>query len=58
MYLRLIHVVVGQKPTQCCKAVLLQFKKKNSHCIGISKGETDIHVFLEAESTFKEEKLQ
>ena len=32
--------------------------KKKSHCIGISKGETEIHVFLEAEGTFKEEKLQ
>ena len=33
-------------------------KKKYRHCIGISKGETEMHVFLEAESTFKEEKLQ
>ena len=43
--------------TNCCKAVLLQFfKKKYCHCIGISKGEIEIHVFLKAVSTFKEEK--
>ena len=28
VYLRLIHVIVQQKPTQHCKAIILQFKKK------------------------------
>jgi len=31
VYLWLIHVVVWQKPTQHCKAIILQLKKK---CIG------------------------
>ena len=28
MYTYLIHTVVQQKPTQCCKAVILQLKIK------------------------------
>ena len=28
VYLWLIHVDVWQKPTQCCKAIVLQSKKK------------------------------
>ena len=30
VYLQLIHVVVQQKLTQHCKAIILQFKKSNS----------------------------
>ena len=30
VYLRLDHLVVQQKPTQHCKAIILQFKKKVS----------------------------
>ena len=32
VYLWLIHVDIWQKPTQHCKAIILQLKKKN-HCI-------------------------
>ena len=56
VYLWLIHVVVCQKPTVVKQFSSSFFKKKYSHCIGISKGEIEIHVFLEAVSTFKEEK--
>ena len=28
MYIWLIHVGVWQKPTQCCKAIILQWKKE------------------------------
>ena len=31
VYLWLIHTVVWQKPTQHCKAMILQFKKIKSH---------------------------
>jgi len=27
VYLRLIHIVIWQKPTQHCKAIILQLKK-------------------------------
>ena len=30
MYLWLIHIVVWQKPTQHCKAIILQFKRKDA----------------------------
>ena len=30
VYLRLIHVVAWQKPTQYCKAINLQLKKKET----------------------------
>ena len=33
----LIHVVAGQKPTQHCKAIILQFKKSDIIHIAIFK---------------------
>ena len=30
VYLKLTHVIVRQKPTQHCKAIILQFKEKSS----------------------------
>jgi len=29
VYLWLIHADIQQKPTQCCKAIILQLKQKN-----------------------------
>jgi len=34
MYFWLIHVVVWQKPTQYCKAIILQFKKMVRDLLG------------------------
>ena len=38
VYLGLIHTDVWQKPTQHCKAIILQFKKENSHTHTWTKG--------------------
>ena len=32
VYVWLIHIVVWQKPTQYCKTLILQLKKKNNLC--------------------------
>jgi len=37
VYLLLIHVVAGQKPTQHCKAIILQLKKSDIIHIAIFK---------------------
>ena len=39
MYFWLIHVVVWQKPTQYCKAIILQFKKIKKNYTSILKTE-------------------
>ena len=53
VYLWLIHVLVGQKPTQHCKAISLQFKKmskiieKKHQCLELRcnyKNRSPLHV--------------
>ena len=41
VYLWLIHLVVRQKPTQHCEAIILQFKKQNLFCL-----KTNMHEIL------------
>ena len=41
VYLLLIHVVAGQKPTQHCKAIILQLKKNNEERHKSRSGDLD-----------------
>ena len=42
VYVSLIHAVVEQKPTQNCKAIILQFKKKKA------KNKKILKIFLKS----------
>ena len=50
VYLQLIHLVVWQKPTQHCKAIILQSKKKKKKLAVCRERKLKFHILCEVSS--------